>query len=78
MKSFTMKLTKFLFGTSLVLLLFTQLTIEVSAQTRNPFREYTNPDEIVTFDRSTSYTSISLLRNMKTNLLLIYPVIPVL
>lgn len=56
MKSFTMKLTKFLFGTSLVLLLFTQLTIEVSAQTRNPFREYTNPDEIVTFDRSTSYT----------------------
>jgi type IV pilus assembly protein PilQ len=26
------------------------------AQTQNPFREYTNPDEIVTFDKNTSYT----------------------
>jgi len=57
MKSFTMQLTKKLFGVSLLLIFFTQIFAQnVNAQTKNPFREYTNPDEIVTFDRSTSYT----------------------
>lgn len=57
MKSFTMQLTKKLFGVSLLLIIFTQVFIQnANAQTKNPFREYTNPDEIVTFDRSTSYT----------------------
>lgn len=57
MKSFTMQLTKKLFGVSLLLIFFTQIFSQnVNAQTKNPFREYTNPDEIVTFDRSTSYT----------------------
>ncbi len=57
MKSFTMQLTKKIFGASLLLIFFTQVfTQSTDAQTKNPFREYTNPDEIVTFDRSTSYT----------------------
>ncbi len=57
MKSFTMQLTKKLFSVSLLLIFFTQIFAQnVNAQTKNPFREYTNPDEIVTFDRSTSYT----------------------
>lgn len=57
MKSFTMQLTKTLFSISFVLVLFAQIPIQdLNAQTRNPLREYTNPDEIVTFDRSTSYT----------------------
>ncbi|MEP0554477.1 MAG: hypothetical protein ABJE29_09020, partial [Balneola sp.] len=57
MKSFTMQLTTKLFGISLLLIIFTQVFIQnANAQTKNPFREYTNPDEIVTFDRSTSYT----------------------
>ena len=57
MKSFTMKLTKLFLCTSFVLMSlgFVQRS-SVYAQTQNPFREYTNPDEIVTFDRSTSYT----------------------
>lgn len=57
MKSFTMQLTKKIFGVSLLLIFFTQIFTQITnAQTKNPFREYTNPDEIVTFDRSTSYT----------------------
>lgn len=57
MKSFTMKLTKLLICTSFVMLsLGLVQESSVYAQTQNPFREYTNPDEIVTFDRSTSYT----------------------
>jgi general secretion pathway protein D len=57
MKLSTMQITKKLFGVSLLLIFFIQIfSHNLYAQTTNPFREYTNPDEIVTFDRSTSYT----------------------
>ena len=56
MKSFIMKLTKlFLCSVFVILALPFLQSSSLVAQTQNPFREYTNPDEIVTFDRSTSY-----------------------
>tara|TARA_R110002124_G_scaffold165010_2_gene332347 strand:- start:1122 stop:2984 length:1863 start_codon:yes stop_codon:yes gene_type:complete len=56
MKSFTMKLTKLFLSNCFILIALTSVQSSLSfAQTQNPFREYTNPDEIVTFDRSTSY-----------------------
>jgi len=56
MKSFTMKHTKLFLCTGFLLMTLTSLKTHcLIAQTQNPFREFTNPDEIVTFDRSTSY-----------------------
>ncbi|MEP1150394.1 MAG: type II and III secretion system protein [Balneola sp.] len=56
MKSFTMKLTKLFLCSVFVLMALPFLqSSSLVAQTQNPFREYTNPDEIVTFDRNTSY-----------------------
>ncbi|MFY0684388.1 MAG: type II and III secretion system protein [Balneola sp.] len=51
-----MKLTKLFLCSVFVLMALPFLqSSSLVAQTQNPFREYTNPDEIVTFDRNTSY-----------------------
>lgn len=57
MKSFIMKITKSSLLLSLILIgISFGVQNSLYAQTQNPFREYTNPDEIVTFDKNTSYT----------------------
>lgn len=57
MKSFTMKFAKLVLRISFALAFLTIVQqTNLLAQNQNPFREYTNPDEIVTFDRSTTYT----------------------
>ncbi len=56
MKSFAKNITTYSTSAMLLALLCVLVTSNSMAQTKNPFREYTNPDEIVTFDRSTDFT----------------------
>ena len=56
MKSYKMKNKQSVLIIFLAIIFCSVQANNLFAQTQNPFREYTNPDEIVTFDKSTSYS----------------------
>lgn len=47
----------------LLCLMYLSMPMQLNAQIIDPLREYTNPDEIVTFDRSTTYTEAIAIIN---------------
>jgi len=56
MKEYIMKCSQTVLKVFVIAVFCSFQVNSIYAQTQNPFREYTNPDEIVTFDKSTSYS----------------------